>query len=140
MNSTNNALLLLSRERQRAVLEVLHQQRQVAQMLLALSALALPAAKAQTPPGGMASDRPFNAKFVNIAEKAGLHAPTIYGDENRADYIQESIGCGVAFIDYDNDGWQDIVVLTGKRRTGPTPTSATIRLYHNNRDGTFKDI
>ena len=46
----------------------------------------------------------------------------------------------MAFIDYDNDGWQDIVVLTGRRRTGPTPAEATIRLYHNNRDGTFKDV
>ena len=73
------------------------------------------------------SGKPFNAKFTNIADRAGLHAPVIYGDPGRADYIQESIGCGVAFLDYDNDGWQDIVVLTGRRRTGPTPAEATIR-------------
>jgi hypothetical protein len=90
-------------------------------------------------PRGKPSGLPFNASFVNVASQAGLHAPVIYGDEGRADYIQESIGCGVAFIDYDNDGWQDIVVLTGRRRTEPTPAEATIRLYHNNRDGTFKD-
>ena len=66
--------------------------------------------------------------------------PIIYGDEGKADYILESMGCGVAFLDYDNDGWQDIVVLTGRRRTGPTPAEATIKLYHNNRDGTFRDV
>jgi hypothetical protein len=69
-----------------------------------------------------------------------LRAPIIYGDEGKADYILESMGCGVAFLDYDNDGWQDIVVLTGRRRTGPTPAEATIKLYHNNRDGTFRDV
>jgi len=119
-----------------------------------LSALALPAlnsgASAQyrgmvsqgvTPaPRGKPSGLPFHAGFVNVARAAGLHAPVIYGDEGRADYILESMGCGVAFIDYDNDGWQDIVVLTGRRRTGPTPAEATIRLYRNNRDGTFTDV
>jgi hypothetical protein len=64
----------------------------------------------------------------------------IFGDEGKADYILESIGCGAAFLDYDNDGWLDILMLTGRRRTGPTPPSATIRLYKNNRDGTFTDV
>src|SRR5215831_2639203 len=122
--------------------------------ILSLSALAVPgiptAARAQgrgmasrnvTPTArGTPSGRPFNASFVNVAKQAGLHSPIIYGDEGRADYIQESIGCGVAFLDYDNDGWQDIVVLTGRRRTEPTPAEAVIRLYHNNRDGTFQDV
>ena len=119
--------------------------------ILALAALALPAGTSAQNRGmasrnvtpakrGTPSNQPFNASFVNVAAQAGLHSPIIYGDENRADYIQESIGCGVAFIDYDNDGWQDIVVLTGRRRTEPTPAEAIIRLYHNNRDGTFKDV
>ena len=91
-------------------------------------------------PRGKPSGLPFHAKFTNVAAAAGLRAPIIYGDEGKADYILESMGCGVAFLDYDNDGWQDIVVLTGRRRTGPTPAEATIRLYHNNRDGTFSDV
>ena len=37
----------------------------------------------------------------------------IFGDEGRADYILESIGCGVAFLDYDNDGWLDILDADG---------------------------
>src|SRR3989440_12476040 len=118
--------------------------------MLSLAALGLPAhaqrfggmaSRGVAPlPRGKPSGLPFNAKFVNVAAPAGLHAPVIYGDEGRADYILESMGCGAAFLDYDNDGWLDIVMLTGRRRTGPTPAEATIRLYRNNRDGTFKDV
>ena len=49
------------------------------------------------------------------------------------------MGCGAAFLDYDNDGWLDIIVLTG-RRSQATPEGAIIRLYRNNRDGTFSDV
>src|SRR4051812_36394643 len=88
---------------------------------------------------GKPSGRPFPSKFVNIAAAAGLRAPTIYGDIAHNDYILESMGCGVAFVDYDNDGWQDLLILTG-RRFQNTPAGATLRLYHNNRDGTFADV
>ena len=54
-------------------------------------------------------------------------------------YILEAIGCGCAFIDYDNDGWMDIFLLTGTRLEGD-PEGATNRLYKNNRDGTFTDV
>jgi hypothetical protein len=37
----------------------------------------------------------------------------IYGDEETKKYIVESAGCGCAFIDYDNDGWMDLFVLSG---------------------------
>ncbi|HLK68739.1 MAG TPA: CRTAC1 family protein [Bryobacteraceae bacterium] len=90
-------------------------------------------------PRGKPSGLPFHAHFVNVAHSAGLRAPIIYGDVATNDYILESMGCGVAFVDYDNDGWQDIVLLTG-RRWKNTPEGATIRLYHNNRDGTFSDM
>jgi enediyne biosynthesis protein E4 len=85
------------------------------------------------------SGLPFHAHFVNVAHAAGLRAPVIYGDIAYHDYILDSMGCGVAFLDYDNDGWQDIVVLTG-RRWQATPAEAIIRLYRNNRDGTFTDV
>jgi enediyne biosynthesis protein E4 len=90
-------------------------------------------------PRGKPSGLPFHAHFVNVAQAAGLRAPVIYGDVSTNDYILDSMGCGVAFLDYDNDGWQDIVLLTG-RRWQNTPAGATIRLYHNNRDGTFSDV
>ena len=49
------------------------------------------------------------------------------------------MGCGCAFFDYDNDGWLDILVLTGSRNGDP-PGDASNRLYKNNRDGTFTDV
>ena len=63
----------------------------------------------------------------------------IYGGVETKKYILESTGCGCAFIDYDNDGWIDIFVLSGTRLDGDPP-GATNRLYKNNRDGTFIDV
>ncbi|MCX6628285.1 MAG: VCBS repeat-containing protein, partial [Candidatus Solibacter sp.] len=90
-------------------------------------------------PFGKPSGRPWNARFVNVAEPAGLRSPVIYGSPDHNDYVVESMGCGAAFLDYDNDGWQDVVLLTG-RRLESTPAGAIIRLYRNNRDGTFADV
>ena len=85
------------------------------------------------------SGRPFYAHFVDVAAVAGLHAPVIYGGVDSKKYILESTGCGCAFIDYDNDGWIDIFLLSGTRLDGDPP-GATNRLYKNNRDGTFTDV
>src|SRR5436189_3990505 len=90
-------------------------------------------------PRPAASGRPFNAHFVDVADHAGLHAPVIYGGVDSKEYIVESTGCGCAFIDYDNDGWMDLFVLSGTRLEG-APAGATNRLYKNNRDGTFTDV
>jgi len=68
-----------------------------------------------------------------------LQAPVIYGGIESKKYILEATGCGCAFIDYDNDGWMDLFLLSGTRLTGDPP-GATNRLYKNNRDGTFTDI
>lgn len=85
------------------------------------------------------SGRPFDAHFVDVAHEAGLTFPVIYGDPDNKDYILEAVGCGCAFLDYDNDGWMDIFVLSGTRLTG-APPGASNRLYKNNRDGTFTDV
>jgi enediyne biosynthesis protein E4 len=90
-------------------------------------------------PRGKPSGLPFNACFVDVAEKAGLHAPLIYGTAEHKTYILETAGCGCAFFDYDNDGWLDIFLLSGTQLEG-TPKGATNRLYKNNRDGTFTDV
>jgi hypothetical protein len=90
-------------------------------------------------PRGKSSAVPFNSTFVNVARAAGLRAPVIYGNVGHTDYILEAMGCGAAFLDYDNDGWLDIVLLTGRRYQN-TPKEAIIRLYKNNRDGTFSDV
>jgi len=85
------------------------------------------------------SGRPFYAHFVDVAAAAGLHAPVVYGGVESKKYILEATGCGCAFLDYDNDGWMDIFLLSGTRLTGDPP-DATNRLYKNNRDGTFSDV
>lgn len=90
-------------------------------------------------PRNKPSGLPFDAHFINVAHDAGLRAPLIYGGVESKDFILETMGCGAAFLDYDNDGWLDIVLLTG-RRLDSTPKEAIIRLYRNNRDGTFADV
>src|SRR5215475_11275346 len=90
-------------------------------------------------PRGKPSGRPFLSRLTDIAKQAGLTEPIIYGAENTKSYIIEVVGCGVAFIDYDNDGWMDLLVLSGTRLEGPPP-GTTNRLYKNNRDGTFTDV
>ena len=90
-------------------------------------------------PRGKPSGRPFLAHFTDIAKQAGLIHPIIYGGLETKNYIIEVVGCGVAFIDYDNDGWMDLFVLSGTRLEGDPP-GATNRLYRNNRDGTFTDV
>jgi len=85
------------------------------------------------------SGRPFNARFTDIAKEAGLVLPVVYGEADHKDYILETIGCGCAFFDYDNDGWMDIFLLSGSSMAG-TPSGASNRLYKNNRDGTFSDV
>src|SRR5690242_8858121 len=93
----------------------------------------------QAVPRGKPSGLPFRAHFTNVAQQAGLRAPSIYGEPGNVDFILEAMGCGAAFLDYDNDGWLDIVLLSG-RRFHSTPPGSTIRLYRNNRDGTFSDV
>lgn len=85
------------------------------------------------------SGKPFHAHLGDVASAAGLHAPVIYGGIDSKKYILESTGCGCAFLDYDNDGWMDIFLLSGTRLEG-APPGASNRLYKNNRDGTFTDV
>ena len=94
---------------------------------------------AKPTPRGKPSGLPFLAQFTDVAQAAGLRDSTIYGGVDRKDYIVETMGCGCAFFDYDNDGWMDIFVLCGTRFAEP-PAGATNRLYRNNRDGTFSDV
>jgi len=90
-------------------------------------------------PRGEPSGLPFNARFTDVGMQAGLTHPTIYGGISHKNYIVETVGCGVAFLDYDNDGWLDVFVLCGTRMENPVPGSSN-RLYKNNRDGTFTDV
>ena len=90
-------------------------------------------------PRAKLSGLPFDVSLTDVAAKAGLIAPVIYGGVDANAYILEAIGCGAAFFDYDNDGWIDILILSGSRWGGP-PAGTTNRLYRNNRDSTFTDM
>ena len=88
---------------------------------------------------GKPSGRPFLARFTDVARQAGLTQPIVYGGVDRKSYIIEVVGSGVAFLDYDNDGWLDLFILSGTRLEN-APPGTTNRLYKNNRDGTFTDV
>src|SRR5437899_7031374 len=78
--------------------------------------------------------------FTDMAQKAGLTAPIIFGETTKK-YIIETTGTGVAIFDYDNDGWPDIFVVNGtKLEPLPSGKAPTSHLYHNNHDGTFTDV
>ncbi|MDD9974058.1 MAG: VCBS repeat-containing protein, partial [Candidatus Poribacteria bacterium] len=83
---------------------------------------------------------PGNIKFTNITQAAGIdfiHNTGAFGKK----YLPETMGSGCAFIDYDNDGWQDILLVNGKDWEGkPTQKRQTMALYRNNRDSTFTDV
>jgi len=80
--------------------------------------------------------------FVDVAKEAGLTTPNVWGGVERKKYIVEAKGSGLAFFDYDNDGWLDIYVTNGVRfeETYTAGNAPTTHLYKNNRDGTFTDV
>ena len=79
--------------------------------------------------------------FLNVAHESGLNVKTIFGGEHKNKYLLETTGCGVAFYDYDNDGWLDIFLVNGWRLEGfPAGQEPSNHLFKNNRDGTFTDV
>src|SRR5258708_14001984 len=81
-------------------------------------------------------------QFVDVAREAGLTTPNIWGGVDHKKYIIEAKGSGLAFFDYDNDGWLDIYLTNGTRfdTNWPPGKAPTSHLYKNNRDGTFTDV
>lgn len=76
--------------------------------------------------------------FKDITQAAGIHF--VHNNAARGKkYLPETMGPGCAFIDYDNDGFPDIVLVNGKD-WAPSGRRTTLKLYHNNRNGTFTDV
>ncbi|MGI4827724.1 MAG: CRTAC1 family protein [Janthinobacterium lividum] len=90
--------------------------------------------------GGTVASGPV--PFQDVTAKAGLsHWAHVMGTPEKR-YILETIGSGVALLDYDNDGWLDIYLVNGSTDAAlagkqPSPHAA---LFHNNHDGTFTDV
>ena len=77
--------------------------------------------------------------FTDITEQAGIHFKYNNGAFGKK-YLPETMGPGVCFIDYDNDGWQDILIINSMDWPGHKSGRSTPALYHNNKDGTFTDV
>src|SRR5580698_4941965 len=95
-------------------------------LLLALPVFALPAYAQQI-------------HFRDVTSQAGLrftHNNAAFGKK----WLPETMGPGVAFIDYDNDGYPDILLVNGQDWPGHAKSASTMHLYHNNQNGTFTDV
>ena len=84
---------------------------------------------------------PLGFTFKDVAREAGLTAVTTYGGQRANKYLLETTGCGVAMLDYDNDGLAGPLLrqrhYPRRISAGPEPTS---HLYRNRGDGTFEDV
>ena len=84
--------------------------------------------------------RPSGAiEFTDITAEAGIrfkHTSGAFGKK----YLPETIGSGCAFLDYDNDGWQDILLVNSMDWPENKKRRSYTALYHNNKDGTFTDV
>jgi len=78
--------------------------------------------------------------FRDVTAPAGIHFTHNNGAFGKK-WLPETMGPGCAFIDYDNDGYPDILLVNGEDWPGHAHAGATTpKLYHNNRDGTFTDV
>jgi len=78
--------------------------------------------------------------FRDITAQAGIHFTHNNGAFGKK-WLPETMGPGCAFIDYDNDGYPDIILINGEDFPGhPHAGSTTLKLYHNNHDDTFTDV
>jgi enediyne biosynthesis protein E4 len=78
-------------------------------------------------------------RLVNVSQPAGIdfvHHSGAFGSK----YLPETLGPGCAFLDYDGDGWLDILIANGMDWPGHPKQPSTLRLYRNNRNGTFTDV
>jgi hypothetical protein len=88
---------------------------------------------------------PLGFRFTDVTTKAGINFHHNSGALGQK-FLPETLGSGCAFLDYDGDGWQDILLINGiyllsphSRITVP-PLLTTLALYRNNHDGTFADV
>ncbi len=98
------------------------------------------AAALQIPPETLlASPAAPGFRFVDVTSSAGIqfrHNSGAYGGK----LLPETLGPGCAFLDYDSDGWQDILLVNGTDWPGHKRDRSTLKLYRNNRNGTFSDV
>jgi hypothetical protein len=85
------------------------------------------------------STRSPGFRFTDVTRQAGIqfqHNSGAFGGK----FLPETLGSGCAFLDYDRDGWQDILLINGADWPGHKKNRTTLSLYHNNGNGTFTDV
>ena len=88
---------------------------------------------------GAGCGRCLGLRFTDVTAQAGIlfeHNSGAFGGK----FLPETLGSGCAFLDYDRDGWQDILLINGTDWPGHKKRRTTLRLYHNNGNGTFTDV
>ncbi len=83
--------------------------------------------------------QPLGFHFTDVTNDAGIHFRHnngAYGGK----LLPETLGPGCAFLDYDGDGWQDILIVNSMDWPGHARQRSTPKLYRNNRNGTFSDV
>src|SRR5262245_20849138 len=98
------------------------------------------ASQSPTPTPTPTPQRPSGPiEFTDVTAAAGIHFKHNSGAFGKK-YLPETIGAGCAFIDYDNDGWQDILLVNSMDWPEHKSGKSFMALYHNNRDGTFTNV
>ncbi len=103
--------------------------------LASVSTLHLASAWAQSAPSSVNP----GFRLVDVTARAGIlfqHNSGAFGGK----FLPETLGSGCAFLDYDSDGWQDILLVNGMDWPGHKRERSTLKLYRNNRNGTFTDV
>ena len=78
-------------------------------------------------------------EFTDVSAQAGIHFKHNSGAFGKK-YLPETIGSGCAFLDYDNDGWQDILLVNSMNWPEQKGAKSFLALYHNNKDGSFTNV
>jgi enediyne biosynthesis protein E4 len=89
--------------------------------------------------GGGPQDAGPGFRLTDVTIPAGIqfhHNSGAFGGK----FLPETLGSGCAFLDYDGDGWQDLLLINGADWPGHKRERTTLRLYHNNHNGTFTDV
>ncbi len=97
----------------------------------------LPRLQALSTQTGAAASAGF--RFADVTSQAGIHFQHNSGAFG-GKFLPETLGSGCAFLDYDRDGWQDILLINGADWPGHKKNRSTLRLYHNNGNGSFTDV
>jgi hypothetical protein len=101
------------------------------------AATATPATESAAAPVSARPSGPIH--FVDVTAQAGIHFRHNSGAFGKK-YLPETMGSGVCVLDYDNDGWQDILFVNSMDWPGHATGKSYPALYHNNKNGTFTDV